>query len=488
MTEPSRPQLPTWAARALAFLLGSTVALLITSGVLAWRLVAERPAAPALDDDTRRQVVREMAASNAGLFDAHPDPDVGRLLTAELRGFEHLGVRVDTNRFGLRERDYAVPKPAATVRVVLLGDSMVFGQRAEGEDRMGVFLERALRRRTDGGAPPAHVDVEVLHVGVPSWNGRNQVAFLRRQLSLIEPDLVLHILVPNDIEDDAGVRGFGAAAAFSPQLRHRADARIHSAAPYDARPTARPSLLRLGLDFESTSRYRALGAELADLHALLERFDIPYAVLFHFRRLGPVAWEEVGRGLEDRGIPTFYTDIDFGSDPAHTVAPDDPHWSRAGHQKIALALYDAVQKNGLAPSLELDPLDDAEAAFDDLLVDGRREVTRPGKLERLRGRRGAAVRAEIDFTALDDQGASQIYGGVDGGGELGPYGSLLLRGGGASLRLVAEPLGRPELRGARVRLTVDGEAVGEVTLDGGPVDVRFPAPAAAGKAFVAVGL
>ncbi|MEM8996118.1 MAG: hypothetical protein AAGF23_15125, partial [Acidobacteriota bacterium] len=394
----------------------------------------------------------------------------------------------DTNRFGLRERDYAVPKPPGTVRVVLLGDSMVFGQRAAAEDRLGVFLERALRERSGGSGARVAVDVEVLHVGVPSWNARNQVAFLRRQLSLIEPDLVLHILVPNDIEDDAGVRGFGAAAAFSPQVRHRADARIHSAAPYDARPTARPSLLRLGLDVESTSRYRAFGAELAGLHRLLERFDVPYAALFHFRRLGPVAWAEVGRGLEARGVPTFYTDIDFGADPAYTVAPDDPHWNRAGHRQVALALYGAVHENGLLPALGPGYWAEAGAAFDDLLGDGRRDATRPDKLERLRRRQGASVRAEIDFTALDDQGASQIYGGVDGGGELAPYASLLLRGGGGTLRLVAEPLGRPELQGTRIRLTVDGEAVGEVTVDAGPVDVRLPAPAAVGKAFVAVGL
>ncbi|MEO1086975.1 MAG: hypothetical protein AAFY88_22295, partial [Acidobacteriota bacterium] len=207
MTQPTSPRLPNWAARALAFLLGSTVALLITTGVLAWWLVMKRPPAPGLDEDTRRQVVLQMAASNAGLFDAHPDPDVGRLLTAERGDFEHLGVRVDTNRFGLRERDYAVPKPAGTTRVVLLGDSMVYGLRAAADDRMGVVLERELTGRRAGGGGG---DVEVLHLGVPSWNARNQAAFLRRQLSLIEPDLVLHILVPNDIEDDFGVRGFGA--------------------------------------------------------------------------------------------------------------------------------------------------------------------------------------------------------------------------------------------------------------------------------------
>ena len=65
----------------------------------------------ALDDPRIRDRVVDLFASRVGgTYDSHNDPDVGRVLQKNLVGREHGSVTIDTNRFGLREREYPLPK------------------------------------------------------------------------------------------------------------------------------------------------------------------------------------------------------------------------------------------------------------------------------------------------------------------------------------------------------------------------------------------
>src|SRR5574342_587252 len=115
-------------APKLVLLLGSTT--LSTSAACLWLLFA-RGAAPAPDalERSSRERAAELVSSAGGIWDSHPDPDVGRVLMAGLGGRRDEGVAIRSNRMGLREAAYQLPKPDRVVRVVLLGDSMIFGYR-----------------------------------------------------------------------------------------------------------------------------------------------------------------------------------------------------------------------------------------------------------------------------------------------------------------------------------------------------------------------
>ena len=99
-------------------------------------------------------------------------------------------------------------------RVVLLGDSFVFGNSVRAEDRFGVLLEKELSARSRS---TTETGIEVLHIGIGSWNTRAQCSFLRRQLSDYDPDLVVQVFIGNDLDDNYGVRGFGTLADFDPK-------------------------------------------------------------------------------------------------------------------------------------------------------------------------------------------------------------------------------------------------------------------------------
>jgi hypothetical protein len=81
----------------------------------------------------------------------------------------HDGISYATNDDGLREAyDYALEKPPGVRRVILLGDSFVFGWGLPLEHTMGHQLASLL----DG------TRWEVLNMGVPGYNTTHEVSFL----------------------------------------------------------------------------------------------------------------------------------------------------------------------------------------------------------------------------------------------------------------------------------------------------------------------
>ena len=88
-----------------------------------------------------------------------------------------------TNSLALRDREYALTKPAGTVRVLALGDSVTFGvQLRDGEP-----WESRLEVGLEGGPCP----VEVLNLGVPGYNMEQSVLRFRKRGLELDPDLVL---------------------------------------------------------------------------------------------------------------------------------------------------------------------------------------------------------------------------------------------------------------------------------------------------------
>ncbi len=104
----------------------------------------------------------------------------------------YQGVEVATNEIGLRERPIA-PKQPGEMRVLLLGDSVVFG--------WGVAVEKTAGRRLEALLASALArPVTVINSGVGSYNTVQQLAFLEQRGREIAPDAVVLLYVENDID------------------------------------------------------------------------------------------------------------------------------------------------------------------------------------------------------------------------------------------------------------------------------------------------
>ena len=456
------------SSRLLALLLGLALAAVAFQLARGLRETARLDVHAALRDPAvRDEVMAELIEASPGIWDSFPDPDVGRVLQAAPA--LDLDARPPGNRLGLRERDYALPKPPGVQRVVLLGDSYVFGNGVAAADRLGVRLAEYLRLR----AGNAEAAIECLHVGVGGWNVRAECAYLRRQLSLLEPDLVVQVLFSNDLDDTGAVRGFGAMARSSTQRPGLTDSLFAASHPFELGFTGF-NLLTAGLDFESRTRYAEARAELERLARAVEASGARYLVVLQWPLHAAVAARSLlGDFREDQ---LGYLPASFFNDPEYRISRVDSHWSPAGHARVALFLYGLIQQRGLLPELELSPWPAASAAVEELHGAWHREAAAEHSTPRVLA--PADVGRELDLDRLTESTARQVHGGIDGEGLVAPYAAVVLRCAGArTLVLTGHCLERPELDGTRVAVSVDEVEVGSFRLRSGePIQLELELP------------
>jgi lysophospholipase L1-like esterase len=112
---------------------------------------------------------------------------------------------VSTNEQGLRHADPIGPKREGSRRIVTLGDSVTFGyripmafpNRPEHYDREALSYPLAMERDLRAANPDR--DIEVVNLAVPGYTSHQGLAWLRRDIGKLEPDLVTACFGWNDI-------------------------------------------------------------------------------------------------------------------------------------------------------------------------------------------------------------------------------------------------------------------------------------------------
>ncbi|MGH7677856.1 MAG: hypothetical protein ACRENU_05270, partial [Gemmatimonadaceae bacterium] len=112
-----------------------------------------------------------------------------------LFGIFERGRTFRTNRWGMRDRDYAAEKPAGTHRVALMGQSYVAGDGvSDGETFDEVAEDRWAREKP--GAPR----LEVLNFAVGSYSLFQQLLLLDDRVWKFSPDVVMVVANPGDAD------------------------------------------------------------------------------------------------------------------------------------------------------------------------------------------------------------------------------------------------------------------------------------------------
>ncbi|HEY3174214.1 MAG TPA: GDSL-type esterase/lipase family protein [Candidatus Polarisedimenticolia bacterium] len=174
-------------ANLAAMVLGTALAFLLGEGAvrLSWD---DAPAGPAQPDSLPLETV--------------PEPDVIYRLAAGASG-HYNGTEIHLNSMGLRDRDYPIPRPPGRARLLVLGDSMVFG--------VGLPPEATLPGRLSELLAPA----EVINAGVFGYNLTQEISLLRDVGLKYQPDVVVSCFVHNDIENWGLGRGGGVPEILS---------------------------------------------------------------------------------------------------------------------------------------------------------------------------------------------------------------------------------------------------------------------------------
>ena len=102
------------------------------------------------------------------------------------------GVEVRINAHGFRGPEFAAAKPAGVRRLLVLGDSIVFGWGVPQEQIFPALLQKRLNEK--------RAATEVIAAGVNSWNTRTQYEFLKHVGAAYEPDALLLVVAHNDLD------------------------------------------------------------------------------------------------------------------------------------------------------------------------------------------------------------------------------------------------------------------------------------------------
>src|SRR5262245_42325708 len=147
-------------------------------------------------------------------FDLDYSPTRGRENEVQRIERAEFAVDVRLNALGFRERRLPSPKPPGVLRVVALGDSFTQGYGVEEDEAWPRRLETTLDTRHPG-------RYQVVNLGVPGTNPRDQLGHLQDPGLEYQPDVVLVAVMGNDVQERWVQREFGVQFASGVLLNAR---------------------------------------------------------------------------------------------------------------------------------------------------------------------------------------------------------------------------------------------------------------------------
>lgn len=414
-----------------------------------------------LSAQQKKEIYALMAKNTPSIWDATPEPLVGRILQRSITK-PYMRTELVSNDAGMRSKRPYVPKAPDRFRIICLGDSMVMGTGAEEEDRWGNQIESIL---LDLGVKVDGKPIEVYSVGVGGWSAINEASYLTHRISSYSPDIVLVMMVANDISDTPGILGIGQATyAFTPEHREYGSGVMSDVWPYHFGFAAQDAL-PFGMGAESSSRWKKTFAAWKRLETVLERTG--GKMVFGVLQSPPLFLELVKYYFAEAGLnsPMIVTDY-FGERLSY-----DAHPNRTGHGILAAHYLHVLAQLGWIPveATALPPLHPKLSMETRYPPDSARIVSLQEKM-------ASTLDEQIVFNNLSKDNVRAILGGIYPGSDddrLGtyPFGSpksafVLRRKDGAQQVVVeVEVPPRAELYPFRLDMYLDGEPATTLTLD-----------------------
>ncbi len=162
---------------------------------------------------------------NHNKYNHSASPNFTKIANTGINKAEPFVMKINSQ--GLRENlDIQIPKPKGIYRILLVGDSFVFG----GKIQLSKMLEKALNNSKE-----TNIKFEVINCGTPSFSPILHIARLKQQHLSFDPDAIIYMPDLSDIYDDTHrYKGFavfdenenivkvkGSSRAFRAKRRHK---------------------------------------------------------------------------------------------------------------------------------------------------------------------------------------------------------------------------------------------------------------------------
>jgi hypothetical protein len=331
---------PATDPRLTRILLAVSAFLLATTALLGVYVLGERARIAGLRAEllSRAELQRELLSSQKSdhAFYPHTRDGLSFVLNPNLRRATWkapVGESYPINSLGLRGPEIS-PKPPGVTRVLLVGDSVLFGWKLLEEDKVSSQLQRLVSERLPAG------NFEFLTVALPGWNIVDEHAFLESHIDRLAPDFVVWSLSRNDVVDSSTPAPPGVQEHWtSPQKRLEV--------PFSITVEFQKDLL-MPLVRERWA------ANLSMIRSFRERYAVPTAVLWWRARARAVldtVVEETGFPLPAVVVPARYR----RDEARWCVAEHDCHPTAWGSRIVALGVLGQLIDLGIVPALALQP-------------------------------------------------------------------------------------------------------------------------------------
>lgn len=317
------------------------------------------------------------------------------LKTATLNGFP--GQHYDINDLGLRGAPVVAKRPG-TKRIVVVGDSVVFGWKLKDQDR----LEAVLTGRYQQAGYAIQYPVEFITIGLPGWNIRDEVGFLTHHLRRIDADVIVWFTIPNDLFDSPSVLPSGMLAEWTSQHA------THNT-PFNVRAAGN----RISYHFTPLLEQR-FAENLKRISTFEARFKTPVLI---------VTAEDFASVNDFTSVKSRLITVPLKliKDKRWGVSESDKHPSRWANELLATAILDLLAKHGHAPKI---PNNDTQTEHL-ILFEQAKEVVTNSKERRHQLARD--VSKQIHHTFRDSEtSASTILFGMHRENRMQQAGALLL--------------------------------------------------------------
>jgi hypothetical protein len=139
-------------------------------------------------------VLRSMGFGNPIVY--RLDPRVG-YYPAPNQVVHRYGGEIRINAFGMRSQNVTAEKPASTFRILMLGDSTLYGGSYIDQNQTYASQLETLLNQKPEVLPSSPRRVEVLAMGVNAWGPQHELAYLK-EFGLFHADLVMVMGPPSD--------------------------------------------------------------------------------------------------------------------------------------------------------------------------------------------------------------------------------------------------------------------------------------------------
>ena len=253
----------------------------------------------------------------------------------------YQGAEVSINKEGLRWDDRPIQKPEGKRRLLVLGDSVVFGWGVEQDKIFPAVLEELIRKDSP--------DWEVVSAGAGSWNTRTEFEWLQKKGLAYQPDILLLCITSNDVDRTKSIHR--TSLVEIPTNGKPTRSKIASACQSIWNGIANTSYLcgfvqHLRQGRTSQSRYdNLLAAEspewkdaetaLREMHAICQKNNVKLVATIYYAPNSELFIKHYTECLDDLGV-------------AHTLTPDlghfknsrvDGHPNAEGHRVLAEHLW-----------------------------------------------------------------------------------------------------------------------------------------------------